>query len=120
MSKRLTPRVAVAACVAVVALLAAAGGWAHLPQFTYASGSGGVGGVYPGSDAYNHRDYNQVWHNDCCTWGVFYVSGGIIYGWVRNTSNPTKWPNEIGYATMKCENVNDNSGTTWTCQSTGG
>jgi hypothetical protein len=112
-------RTVAAIALIIVALPSAAAG--HLSQYTYASGSSQPYSVFPGSEAWNHRDYNQVWHQAGNTWGVFYVTTDrIIHAWVRDTSNPTRWGGEIGYATPKCENVNDTSGVTFTCQSTGG
>lgn len=109
----------VTVCLAAIALTSPV--QAHLAQYTYASGSSQPYSVFPGTEYWNHRDYNQVWHNANFTWGVFYVTTDrIIHGWVRDTANPTRWGGEIGYATPKCENVNDTSGTTFTCQSTGG
>ena len=103
------------------ALMLAAPSSGHLPRYTYASGRNGAGGTFPGTNAFNHRDYNQVWHNTCCYWQVFYVdTTGYAHGWVRNRLNPTRWGGEIGYATPKCKNEDDNSTTLWTCQSTGG
>jgi hypothetical protein len=111
----------IVAIAVAVSLVAASASSAHLPQYTYASGRNGAGGTFPGTNAYNHRDYNQVWHNTCCYWQVYYVeTSGYVHGWVRNSSNPTRWGGEIGYATPKCHNENDNSYTLWTCQSTGG
>ena len=107
--------------VAAAALAIAAPSSGHLPQYTYASGRNGAGGTFPGSNAFNHRDYNQVWHNTCCYWQVYYVdTTGFVHGYMRDKNNPTKWRYEIGYATPKCHNENDNSYTLWTCQSTGG
>ncbi len=109
------------ALVAISAVVMVASAYAHLPQFTYASGSSQPYSAFPGWEAFNHRDYNQAWHHAGYTWGVYYVTTDrVIHAWVRDTANPTKWPNEIGYATIYCENVDDTTGTVFTCQSTGG
>lgn len=120
MKNKLRRALYVALCSLFVVLPPTAA-YAHLAQYDYASGRGGVGGTFPGSNAFNHRDYNQVWHEPGYFWQVYYLdTDGFAYGYVRNSTNPTKWPNEIGYATPKCHNENDNSLALWTCQSTGG
>lgn len=79
-----------------------------------------MGGVFSTS-GFNHRDYNQVWHQAGKNWTVFYeLTDGTAVAVVINTDNPTRWGGEIGYAKAKCNNVNDNSFVTWTCQTTGG
>lgn len=105
----------------VAALVLAVPGAAHLSQYTYAQGVNGAGGTYPGSSAFNHRDYNQVWHQAGKLWIVYYLlSNNDFAGLAGNTDNPTRWGGEIGYGSPKCRNDDDNSGVTWTCQSTGG
>ena len=92
---------------------------AHGDQNTYAQGYAGVGGVY--QTGFNHRHYNQVWHQVGRTWTVLYkLSDGRAVGIRTDSSNPTKWPNEVGYARAVCNNVNDDSFVLWTCQTTGG
>lgn len=87
-------------------------------QYTYYQGVGGAGSTFS-TTGYAARDYNQVWHQAGRTWAVWYAdTSGNVYGYVRNTSNPTKWPNPIGYAKSKCQNVNDTGPVLWTCQTT--
>jgi len=103
----------------VTAFGAAALAVAHGDQNTYAQGYAGVGGVY--QTGFNHRHYNQVWHQVGRTWTVLYkLTDGSPVGVRTNSLNPTKWPYEIGYARAVCNNVNDDSFVLWTCQTTGG
>ena len=93
--------------------------FAHLPQITYAQGRAGAGGNFQ-TGGFNHRDYNQVWHQSGETWGVVYeLTDGSAAGYIVNPDNPTRWGGQIGYARAQCENWNDDSGVLWTCQSTG-
>ena len=87
-------------------------------QINYASGTNGVGGTFPTSGE-ALRSYNQVWHQSGYYWWVWYLHGSSQTGLVYDSSNPTKYPggsSTIAYA--KCSNQDDNSGVTWTCQTT--
>ena len=87
-------------------------------QFNYASGTAGVGGVFKVGN-YTGRDYNQVWHQSGRTWTVLYhLTDGSDTAIRTDSNNPTRWGGHIGYADAWCNNVNDNSFTTWTCQTT--
>jgi len=87
-------------------------------QFTYASGAYGVGGVYH-TTGYNPRQYNQVWHKSGKSWEVWYDTGNNAYCVVYNSSNPTRCGNPISYdARAEAWNLDDNSGVTWTAQTT--
>jgi hypothetical protein len=96
---------------------------AHLAQANYAGGTNGVGGIYNTCSTigcWNHRDYNQVWHYAGREWGVTYqLTNDDIVAAMINRDNPTRWGGEIGYAKARCGNIDDDSGYTWTCQTTG-
>ncbi len=87
-------------------------------QFNYAQGVNGVGGTFATSGEAD-RNHNQVWHQSGKYWWVWYLHGSSQTGLVFNSSNPTKYPSPsstVAYA--KCSNSDDNSGVTWTCQTT--
>lgn len=87
-------------------------------QITYASGTNGVGGTFATSGE-AVRGYNQVWHQAGRSWWVWYLRGSTQTGLVFNSSNPTKYNGGSGtVAYAKCSNSNDDSGVTWTCQTT--
>lgn len=87
-------------------------------QINYASGTNGVGGTFPTSGE-AVRSYNQVWHQSGYYWWVWYLHGSSQTGLVYDNANPTKYPGGSGtIAYAKCSNQNDNSGVTWTCQTT--
>jgi hypothetical protein len=96
---------------AVLPLAALAGSQSYWSD----SGNAGTGG-YAGYN--NIYQYNQVWHQAGNTFDVYYVMGDgyTLTGDVRNNTNPTKWPYSVSYADPWCENINDWSGVTWTCQ----
>jgi hypothetical protein len=105
------------ACVGLAILPPVA--YAHYnEQLTYASGTFGVGGVFT-TTGFDHRHYNQVWHQPGYTWCVWYkLTNDDNVAVVCDASNPTRWGGEIGYAKAQCHNTNDNSGVRWTCQTT--
>lgn len=116
---RSRPRRVILLVAALFVVAPPVGAYAHLPQITYASGTGGVGATYR-TTGFNHRDYNQVWHQSGRTWDFAYLlTDGSLTGYVINTNNPTRWGGEIGYAKSTAVNYDDNSGVTWTCQTTG-
>lgn len=87
-------------------------------QFNYAQGVNGVGGTFATSGEAN-RNYNRVYHQSGKFWWVWYLHGSSLTCVQFNSSNPTSCPNPsstVAYA--KCSNDDDNSGVTWTCQTT--
>jgi hypothetical protein len=109
---RIGGRALVLVCL-VLALLPPAA--AYAASYTYASGRNGVGGDYQGG--YNSYLYNQVWHALDYWWKVYYqTTDGRQVGVFESRSNPTKWPNPIGYGSPHCHNETDGSGVLWTCQ----
>jgi hypothetical protein len=86
-------------------------------QFTYAQGSFGSGGIFH-TTGQDQRNYNQCFHQKGKEWYVYYVHGTDVNGFVDNTDNPTQWPEAIGYAYSYSKNINDDSGVTWTCETT--
>jgi hypothetical protein len=115
-SRRLNAFALFVACA--LALLPPAA-YAHYNSvLTYAQGTFGVGGVFS-TTGFNHRHFNRVYHASGYTWCVWYgLTDGSIVAQLCNTANPTVWNGEIGYAKAQCHNTNDNSGVTWTCQTT--
>jgi hypothetical protein len=106
--------------VALVTLVFTAAAFGHGATGWYARGTYGVGGVY--QTGFNHRHFNRVWHEWGYKWTVLYKTSDGPGGTcciVTDTINPTEYPYEIGYARCLCNNVTDDSGTLWTCQSTG-
>jgi hypothetical protein len=89
-------------------------------QINYAQGVNGVGGAYHTSNpTYARRAYNQVWHQSGRTWTVWYQdTSGNPYCVVQNTSNPTKCSSLSDNKMSAAQNINDNSGVTWTAQTT--
>jgi hypothetical protein len=109
-------RMALAACV-VAFLLPVAVAYAST-IFTYATGTNGVHGEF-NTTGFAPRDLNRVWHNAGYFWSVAYVNQlGETYAIVTNSANPTSQTANTTYAKSRCTNQNDNSGTTWTCQTT--
>lgn len=105
----------VCACLFLIVLPPAV---AFAAQITYASGTNGVGGTFATSGE-PVRGYNQVWHQAGRSWWVWYLHGSTLTGLVFNSSNPTKYNGGSGtVAYAKCSNSDDNSGVTWTCQTT--
>lgn len=87
-------------------------------QFNYAQGVNGVGGTFATSGEAD-RNHNRVWHQAGKSWWVWYLHNGSLTGLVFNSSNPTEYPSPSStVAYSKCSNSNDNSGVTWTCQTT--
>ncbi len=115
--RRLKALVLSCACAALALLPPTA--YAHWNSvLTYAQGVYGVGGVFS-TAGFDHRHFNRVWHASGYTWCVWYrLTDGSIVAQRCNTSNPTEWGGEIGYAKAQCHNTNDNSGVTWICQTT--
>lgn len=88
---------------------------AYAASYTYASGRNGVGGDFQAG--YNSYLYNQVWHASNYWWKVYYqTTDGRQVGVFESQSNPTRWPNPIGYGAPHCHNGSDVSGVVWTCQ----
>jgi hypothetical protein len=118
--KRLLPRNRVSlttiVCILLIALppaIAYAG-----TNFTYMQGVNQVNG-YWGTPGYSPRDYNRVWHYPGYYWNPFYCpTSGPCFGGNSGSDNPTYANGSAGYAKAYCQNLSDNSGVTWTCQST--
>lgn len=88
--------------------------------FTYAQGVYGVGGTYH-TTGEAPRAFNRVYHQSGYYWDVYYCQDGRnppCFGEVLDYHNPTYANGGASYAKSFCHNVNDNSGTTWTCQTT--
>lgn len=102
------------ACVFPVAAAYAA------TQQTYATGTGGVGGVvFTTSPQFADRQYNQVWHHAGFSWTVWYQdTSHNIFCNVTNTNNPTRCGSASSNKWALAQNDNDNSSTTWTAQTT--
>lgn len=108
---------ALVGCV-VAFLLPVAVAYATTEIFTYATGTYGVNGWFK-TTGFAPRNLNRVWHNAGYYWGVAYENQvGDTYAIVTNTANPTAYNGSTLYAKSDCHNLNDNSGTTWTCQTT--
>lgn len=89
-------------------------------DFQYSTGIWGVGG-YHSTTGYDNRDYNRAWHQSGYKWHVFYLNdvGGFsceVYG----TINPTRCEADGAYRQSWCHNITDDSGVTWSCNSTHG
>ena len=105
----------VAGCMFLIVFPPAA---ALAAQIDYATGTNGVGGTFATSGE-TTRAYNQVWHQSGKSWWVWYLHGSSQTGVVFNSSNPTKYNGaSSGAVFAKCSNSDDNSGVTWTCQTT--
>jgi hypothetical protein len=111
-------RLVVLSCVIFFVLPAGPAFAGH--DFPYAQGVGGVGGYFA-TQGFDNRDYNRAWHEPGKTWEVFYEdqpSGTSCT--VQGTSNPTRCENNGSYKRSWCHNINDNSITLWSCNSTHG
>ena len=113
---RSSRRMAVVACalfVLIPPLVAYAGTW-----FNYAQGTNGVGGTFA-TTGFAPRDDNRVWHQAGSSWWIWYLHTDDTLNCIRfNDSNPTECYHSDSYAKSKCSNGDDNSGVTWTCQTT--
>lgn len=108
-------RMLVLACLLLVSLPPAAAYAAT--QFDYASGVNGINGFYA-TTGYADRNYNQVWHQAGREWEVWYDNTFDAFCVVDNTNNPTKCPSGLASAKAHAANFTDNSGVTWTAQTT--
>lgn len=107
-------RTAVALGCLVLLVLPATIAWAS--QIDYASGTNQTGGAWSTSGQ-TSRGYNQVWHQSGKYWWVYYDGGN--YGQTYDNANPTRYGGGSGGSAYSvCANDNDNSGVTWTCQTT--
>lgn len=107
-------RIAVALGCLVLLGLPAAAAWAA--QINYASNTNHAGGAWS-TAGQTSRAYNQVWHQGGYYWWVYYVGGNN--GSTYDNANPTRFNGGSGGAAYAvCANDNDNSGVTWTCQTT--
>jgi hypothetical protein len=109
-----SPRTAILACALMMIIppsIAYAAAWDR-----YAQGINGVGGVYS-TPGFAPRAGNRVWHHLGNYWWVYYQHTDNSLNCIKyEDSNPTHCDNPDGYAKAKCENSDDNSGVTWTCQ----
>jgi hypothetical protein len=106
----------VLACAAMAIAPPAFAHWTYIDS--YASGTYGVGGTFS-TPGYGHRHLERVYHQagtSWCTW--YHRTSGADVAQICNTANPTEWWVENDYAKTQCHNVNDSSGTRWTCQTT--
>jgi hypothetical protein len=109
----------VAICIVIAAISVsvanAAYEWFNIPG---AQGTNQVGGTWSTS-GFAPREGNRVWHQAGYSWWVYYQNTDNSLGCVIfNDANPTKCEQPNGYAKSKCSNSTDNSGVTWTCQTT--
>jgi hypothetical protein len=91
--------------------------------FTYAQGISGIGSVWcttgPGGNCGGSpRDFDRVYHQIGYSWNPFYCWNGNCFGGTNGTQNPIYANGSASYAIAYCHNLSDNSGVTWTCQST--
>lgn len=86
--------------------------------FPYENGVNNAGGIWT-TDGWAPREGNRVYHQAGRMWGVRYCGTAQCEWWWYTTSNPTVEPYpHHNYAKSYCNNVNDNSGVNWVCQST--
>jgi hypothetical protein len=72
------------------------------------------------SPVYANRDFDRVYHQSGTTWGLAMCPNEVCdRPYTFGTANPFVDPRGSAVdAEAWCENVNDNSGVGWTCQST--
>jgi hypothetical protein len=110
-------RQALIGVLAIIAALVAATVALASTQFNYDSGAAAIGSGLS-TTGYDYRDYNRVYHAVNYTWDVAYQdSQGSIFGQEVDASNPT-WQHSTAYGKSLCESISDNSGVTYTCQTT--
>jgi len=107
----------IVAAVAVLALVGAgsAAAWVVL---TYRQDANLVGGSWT-TPGYGPREWNRVYHHAGYDWWLRYchVDGSCSNIYPGNV-NPLVDPHGDSYGKAWCHNVDDNSGTIWTCQTT--
>lgn len=87
----------------------------------YAQGNSFQGGGIFHTQGYAPRNYDIAWHQPGYKWVVYYEdTSGDTHppGGFYSTDNPTRIDTNVSYDSAWCQNVNDNSGVTWTCQTT--
>lgn len=117
----LRPRLLLITCVLVAALPPAVAYASTVT--TYRQSVDEPGGQWHTS-TYQVRDFNRVYHQSGYTWGTSYcfsspISDCLTYYY--SSANPTVDPygSTSPYTAQAwCENLNDNSGVNWTCQTT--
>lgn len=119
MTKRRRWKVALAvACLTLMVIPpSVAYAWSAL---IYAQGYYGANGFYR-TTGFAPRNYDIAWHEAGTRWGVWYENSDgsdTPPGGFYSTDNPTRIDTNVGYARSHCNNVNDNSGVQWTCQTT--
>lgn len=119
MMKRTKILLALGAILVAVAIPATALAWSSV--VTYASDKGYAGFEF-GTSGYGPRAWNRVYHQQGALWDLTYcpVSGSCSAWYVGHGENPTVDPRNNGYAQAWCYNINDDTGVTWTCQTTTG
>lgn len=76
------------------------------------------------TSTYDYRDFNRVYHQSGYTWGTsycWYAPNNDCTYYYYSSANPTVDPygSTSPYTAQAwCENLNDNSGVNWTCQTT--
>lgn len=113
----------VLACLLLLALPpAAAHAWSYIDH--YKQGTNRVGevfGTWDGGEgpAYASRSWNRTWHSQGYYWNLFYCpTSGTCFGGNTDALNPTYASGGAVYAKSLCHNMDDNSGVTWTCETT--
>lgn len=117
--KRLSrlPRRWVLLVCACFVLLPPAGAYAYFVD-TYWQDVNQAGGVW-GTAGYAPREWNRVWHQVGRYWNPFYCPpANPCFGGSTTSSNPSYASGSASYAAAYCQNIDDNSGVTWTCQTT--
>lgn len=112
-------RLATLICVLLLVVPpAVANAWSYID--TYKQSVNQVGGVFgTTSPAYASRSWDRTYHQAGRYWNLFYcpTSGGC-FGGNTDANNPTYASGGAVYAKSLCHNIDDNSGVTWTCQTT--
>lgn len=115
--KRLALVVVILTLAALVGAFRPSQASAHV-IFTYAQGVNGVGGVY-WTAGYAPRDFNRVYHQSGTEWTLYYCHTDFTCTTTYSGNvNPLVDQRNQGYAQAYCENDNDDSFVTWTCQTT--
>lgn len=87
----------------------------------YLTGDGAVGAVVDSHDPqFANRNFNQVWHQPTFYhWTVWYQdTGSHVSCSVSNANNPTKCSTASSNKRALAQNLDDDSATVWTAQTT--
>lgn len=81
---------------------------------------GGVFGTYNGGGGpeYANREWNRTYHQAGYYWNLFYCDLSTCFGGNTDANNPTYASGGASGSKSLCHNMDDNSGVTWTCQTT--